>query len=72
MDKPLQEAMNNLEVAGQLVLWVIELDMFDILYRPRIVIKAEALADFVAEFTVNEDNDEVPTPWVIQINGSSN
>ena len=30
MDKPLRKAMNNLEAVGQLVLWVIELDEFDI------------------------------------------
>lgn len=40
MDKPLFRAMNNQEAVGQLVLWAVELDEFDILYRPRIMIKA--------------------------------
>ena len=31
-DKPLQRVMNNLEAAGQSVLWTIELSEFDILY----------------------------------------
>jgi len=39
-DKPLQRVMNNLEAAGQSVLWTIELSEFDILYRPRTAIKA--------------------------------
>ena len=39
-DKPLRKAMNNLEAAGQLVLWAIELSEFDVQYHPRIVIKA--------------------------------
>ena len=39
-DKPLWKAMNNPEVARQLVLWVIEFGEFGILYSPRIVIKA--------------------------------
>ena len=38
-DKPLWRAMSNLEAAGRLVLWAIELNEFDIQYRPRIAIK---------------------------------
>ena len=32
-DKPLRRAMSNLEAAGRLVLWAIELSEFDIQYR---------------------------------------
>ena len=52
--------MNNLKAVGWLVLWAIELSKFDILYWPRNAIKAQALADFVAEFIVKEDEDEGP------------
>ena len=38
-DKPLRWAMSNLEVAGRLALWAIELSKFDIQYRPRTAIK---------------------------------
>ena len=31
-DRPLQRAMSNLDVAGQLALWAIELSKFDIQY----------------------------------------
>jgi hypothetical protein len=34
----------------------IELSMYDIVYKPRMVIKAQALSDFVAEWT------EIQTP----------
>lgn len=64
--------MNNLEAVGQLVLWVIELNEFNILYRPRTVIKAQALANFVAEFTVKEDEDRRPVTWMVWMDGSSN
>lgn len=71
-DKPLRRVMNNLEAVGQLVLWVIELDEFNILYRPRTVIKAQALANFVAKFTVKEDEDRRPVTWMVWMDGSSN
>ena len=41
-----------------MILWAIELSEFDILYRPRTAIKAQALADFVAKFTAKEDEDK--------------
>ena len=33
----------------------IELSEFDIQYRPRTAIKGQAVADFIAEFTLGED-----------------
>ena len=72
-DKPIRRAMNNPEVAGQLALWVIELSEFDIQYRPRVAIKGQVIADFIAEFTNEEYKgvDEGPQ-WSIHTNGSSN
>lgn len=35
-----------------MVQWAIELSQFDIEYKPRTAIKAQALVDFVAEFTI--------------------
>ena len=53
MDHPLKKAMNKLEAAGQLIQWAIKLSEFDIRYQPRNAIKAQALADFIVEFTPN-------------------
>ena len=36
---------------GRLIKWSIKLSEFHIEYKPRMVIKAQALADFVVEFT---------------------
>ena len=47
--------MNKLEAVGRMVQWAIELSQFDVEYRPRIAIKAQALVDFIAEFTTPED-----------------
>ena len=52
---PLRKAMNKPDVAGRHVQWLIELSEFDINYRPRTAIKAQALADFIAEFTSKDD-----------------
>ena len=49
--------MNKPEAAGRMVQWAIELSQFDVEYRPRTAIKAQALADFIAEFTTPEDTN---------------
>jgi ribonuclease HI len=52
----------------------VELSEFDIEYHPRQAIKAQALADFIAEFTVTEDEPSEEKPdeeWEIEIDGSS-
>uniref|UniRef100_A0A2N9G2A0 Reverse transcriptase domain-containing protein n=1 Tax=Fagus sylvatica TaxID=28930 RepID=A0A2N9G2A0_FAGSY len=52
---PLRKAMNKPDAAGRLIQWSIELSEFDIDYRPRTAIKAQALADFIAKFTSKDD-----------------
>ena len=44
--------MNKPEVAGRLVQWVIKLSQFDVKYRPRTAIKAQALVGFITMFTL--------------------
>ena len=56
-DQPIRKSMNKPEAAGRMVQWAIELSQFDIEYHPRTAIKAQALADFIVEFTPsNEEN----------------
>ena len=46
---------------------------FDIQYRPRIAIKGQVVADFIAEFTHDEDKGAVESPqWSVHTDGSSN
>lgn len=72
-DKPLKKAMNSPEAAGRMALWAIELSEFNIQYRPRTAIKGQAVADFIAEFTLGEDQlMEEKEQWSIYTDGSSN
>ena len=65
--------MSNPEAVGQLALWAIELSEFDIQYRPRIAIKGQIVADFIAEFTSDEDKGAKKSPlWSIHTDKSSN
>ena len=57
MDQPIRKSMNKLEAAKRMVQWAIELSQFDIEYHPRTAIKVHALADFIAEFTIIEDDN---------------
>jgi hypothetical protein len=52
----LGEIFNNREATGKIAKCAIELCMYDIVYKPRTPIKAQALSDFVAEWT------EIQTP----------
>uniref|UniRef100_A0A2N9GJD4 Reverse transcriptase n=1 Tax=Fagus sylvatica TaxID=28930 RepID=A0A2N9GJD4_FAGSY len=69
-----RKAMNKLDAAGRLVQWSIEMSEFHINYRPRTAIKAQALADFIAEFTQpwkDEGEPEEGEAWTVNIDGSS-
>uniref|UniRef100_A0A2N9F1B6 Uncharacterized protein n=1 Tax=Fagus sylvatica TaxID=28930 RepID=A0A2N9F1B6_FAGSY len=73
-DYPLRKAMNKPDAAGRLIQWSIEMSEFDIDYRPRTAIKAQALADFIAEFThpwEEEGEPEQLETWTVNIDGSS-
>ena len=58
MDQPIKKSMIKPEAVARMVQWTIELSQFDIEYHPRIAIKAQVLADFIAEFTFL-DNDSL-------------
>ena len=58
-DHPLKKAMNKLEATGRLIQWVVKLSEFDIRYQSKHAIKAQALANFIVEFTLSYDDSEV-------------
>ena len=45
----LGEILKGRDAAGKIAKWAIELSMYDIEYKPRMAIKAQALSDFMAE-----------------------
>ena len=72
-DRPLRRAISNPDTAGRLALWAIELSEFDIQYRPQTAIKGQVVADFIVEFTHDEDKGAEESPqWSVHTDGSSN
>ena len=67
IDQPIQKSMNKPKATSRMVQWAIELSQFNIEYHPRTAIKAQALVDFIAEFTIlEEDNPTTGTErWTI-------
>ena len=72
-DQPIKKSINKPKAAGRMVQWAIELSQFDIKYHPRTAIKAQALVDFIAEFTLPKDDNPTNETerWMIQTDGSS-
>ncbi|KAK3003346.1 hypothetical protein RJ639_019863 [Escallonia herrerae] len=75
-DQPLRKVLMSPEASGRLVNWSVELGEFDLQYKPRTIVKAQALADFIVECTLPEDPpqlviSEVTDPWNLYVDGSS-
>ncbi|KAJ9557089.1 hypothetical protein OSB04_011703 [Centaurea solstitialis] len=79
---PLKTVLRKPELTGRLAKWSIYLSGFDLTYKPRTVIKSQALADFVAEFSPGVEQpsyDEINNVmiqdnqlWTLYVDGSSN
>ena len=70
-DQLIKKVMNKPKAARRMVQWAIELSQFDIEYHPWTAIKAQALADFIAEFIAPEHEENQEELWTIHTNGSS-
>ncbi|KAK3020962.1 hypothetical protein RJ639_046326 [Escallonia herrerae] len=75
-DQPLRKVLMSPGASGRLVNWSVELGEFDLQYKPRTAVKAQALADFIVECTLPEDPpqlmiSEVTDPWNLYVDGSS-
>ncbi|XP_059669203.1 uncharacterized protein LOC132314344 [Cornus florida] len=57
-DQPLRQVLHKPESSGRLMKWSVELGEFDIQYKPRTAVKAQVLADFLAEFTPPEEEKQ--------------
>ena len=57
----------------RMALWAVELSEFDIQYRPRTAIKGQVMADFIAEFTLEDGQGAEETrQWNIYTEESLN
>ncbi|XP_050233228.1 uncharacterized protein LOC126681721 [Mercurialis annua] len=74
-NQSLKKALGRPETSGRLINWSIMLGSYDIKYELRSSIKAQILADFVAETTTTNqplEVDESMVRWVSQVDGVSN
>nr|KYP56891.1 Uncharacterized protein Mb2253c family [Cajanus cajan] len=69
-DYPIKQILRKPELAGRMIAWSIELSEFGIQYEGRGPLKAQCLADFVAELTPT--TAEEPQVWTLHVDGSSN
>ncbi|XP_021771681.1 uncharacterized protein LOC110735803 [Chenopodium quinoa] len=70
-DQPLEKILGKVEKSGRLTKWAFELTKFSISYQPRAAIKAQALADFLAECSYQETLDEEKGTWTVFTDGSA-
>ncbi|XP_071923127.1 uncharacterized protein [Coffea arabica] len=78
-DQPLRQILMKPEVSDRMTKWAVELAKHDIDYQPRTSIKAQTLADFLAEGTslpVSEPSSmpeaaRPEEPWVLFVDGVS-
>ena len=54
-NQSIKKQMNKPEATGLRIQWAIQLSQFDIKYKPRVAINSQALADFIAKFTMPKD-----------------
>jgi hypothetical protein len=70
---PLKKVLQMPDLSGRLVNWALELGEFDLEFHPRTTIKAQVLADFIAEFSNLPESQETPEKeaWIAYVDGSS-
>ena len=56
-DQSMRQTLHKPETSGRLIQWSVELGEFDIEYVPMTAIKAQVLAEFVAEYTCPEEQN---------------
>lgn len=69
---PIRTVLHKLDLSGRLTNWAIELSEFDIVFEPRPTLKAQILADFIAELNPPATQTSKPHNWTIFVDGSSN
>ncbi|XP_073063934.1 uncharacterized protein [Primulina eburnea] len=66
-NSPLGRIMTHADISGRLVKWTTELGEYDIQYGPGTAIRAQALADFLAE-TLHVEIEDL---WKVYVDGSA-
>jgi hypothetical protein len=71
-DYTLGDILRNQDSTGRISIWAVKLGALNIDFKPRIVIKSQALVDFMAEWRENQlpTPTERPEQWVMYFDGS--
>ncbi|GAU47137.1 hypothetical protein TSUD_379150, partial [Trifolium subterraneum] len=69
---PIKSLLVRPDMAGRMLKWSLELSEFDIRYESRKALKAQVLADFVAEMTCSPSSTDGANKWTIFVDGASN
>ena len=70
-DAPLSEILNNRDATGQVTKWATELLPLDIKFEAKKAIKSQAIADFLAEWTEQQQPIHIQSEhWTMFFNGS--
>ncbi|XP_050290994.1 uncharacterized protein LOC126731318 [Quercus robur] len=73
---PLQSLLKRSDFTSRIAKWGTRLGYFDIQYRPRISMKGQVLADFIAKFSLKRELETVchveVWPWRVFIDDASN
>ncbi|CAJ2640157.1 unnamed protein product [Trifolium pratense] len=69
-DQPIKQLLARPDMTGRMLKWSLELSEFEIFFESRKALKAQVLADFIAEMTTSSTPDK--NKWTIFVDGSSN
>ncbi|CAJ2652721.1 unnamed protein product [Trifolium pratense] len=69
-DQPIKQLLARPGMTGRMLKWSLELSEFEIFFESRKALKAQVLADFIAEMTTPSTPDK--NKWTIFVDGSSN
>ncbi|XP_021757974.1 uncharacterized protein LOC110723010 [Chenopodium quinoa] len=70
MNYPLEKSLHKMDTSGRLLKWVVELSEYEIHYKPRVSIKAQALSDFIVEASYMDEEEDIGT-WQVSVDGSA-
>ncbi|KAL0411683.1 UNVERIFIED_CONTAM: hypothetical protein Slati_3758000 [Sesamum latifolium] len=69
---PLKQTLGKPDTSGRLVKWAMELSEYDISYLPKIIIKAQALANFISELSgMSVEDTSKDQTWLLHVDRSS-
>ncbi|XP_066320254.1 uncharacterized protein [Miscanthus floridulus] len=74
VEYPLGDILRNKEASGHIIKWAVKLGTYTIDFRPRHMIKSQALTDFITEWTDMQTPVPVnhPKHWTMYFDGSLN